>query len=140
MHSTTYPSHAAQTATGWFNNTVATIDGYGRGAWIALMVLGFVFGGPLGLLILAYVLVTGRLAGSKRAGKRMMRRMGGSTGNLAFDAYRDATLRRLEEERAEFESFLERLREAKDKAEFDQFMDQRAKDARDATPTDDERK
>ena len=137
MQSTTYPSHAAQTASGWFQNTVQTIDGYGRGAWIALMVLGFVFGGPLGLVILAYVLVTGRLAGSKRQAKRMMRRMGGSTGNTAFDSYRDATLRRLEEEQAEFEAFLERLREAKDKAEFDQFMDERARDARDATPAED---
>ena len=137
MHSTTYPSHAAQTATGWFQNTVSTIDGYGRGAWIALTVLGFVFGGPLGLVILAYVLVTGRLAGSRRKARHMMRRMGGSTGNMAFDAYSDATLRRLEEERAEFEAFLDRLREAKDKAEFDQFMDQRAKEARDATPSED---
>jgi hypothetical protein len=34
-------------------------------------------------------------------------------------------LRRLEQEQEQFESFLERLREAKDKAEFDQFMDDR---------------
>jgi hypothetical protein len=32
------------------------------------------------------------------------------------------TLRRLEEEQKEFRDFLERLRHAKDKAEFDQFM------------------
>jgi Protein of unknown function (DUF2852) len=44
------------------------------------------------------------------------------SGNLAFDAYRAETLRRLEEEQGEFKSFLDRLREAKDKAEFDQFM------------------
>jgi len=31
-------------------------------------------------------------------------------------------LRRLEEEQKDFSSFLERLRFAKDKAEFDQFM------------------
>ena len=37
------------------------------------------------------------------------------------------TLRRLEEEQTNFEAFLARLREAKDKAEFDQFMDDRAK-------------
>jgi len=48
------------------------------------------------------------------------------TGNRAFDSYREDTLRRLEEEQANFESFLERLREAKDKSEFDQFMDERA--------------
>ena len=33
-----------------------------------------------------------------------------------------ARLRRLEEEQAEFKTFLDRLRHAKDKAEFDQFM------------------
>ena len=48
------------------------------------------------------------------------------TGNTAFDAYKADTLRRLEEEQNNFESFLDRLRDAKDKAEFDQFMDDRA--------------
>ena len=49
-----------------------------------------------------------------------------SSGNSAFDAYRDETLRRLQDEQASFEGFLDRLRKAKDKAEFDQFMDERA--------------
>ncbi|MBL8675577.1 MAG: DUF2852 domain-containing protein [Rhodospirillales bacterium] len=50
-----------------------------------------------------------------------------SSGNHAFDTYREDTLRRLEEEQREFREFLERLRYAKDKAEFDQFMaDRRA--------------
>ena len=44
------------------------------------------------------------------------------TGNQAFDEYRAATLRRLEEEQREFRGFLERLRFAKDRDEFDQFM------------------
>ena len=35
-------------------------------------------------------------------------------------------MKRLEDEQIEFESFLERLRHAKDKAEFDQFMDDRS--------------
>jgi hypothetical protein len=48
------------------------------------------------------------------------------SGNSAFDAYKTETLRRLEEEQHSFEAFLERLREAKDKAEFDQFMNDRA--------------
>ena len=52
-----------------------------------------------------------------------------STGNSAFDAYKADTLRRLEEEQGNFEAFLERLRDAKDKAEFDQFMDDRAKNS-----------
>jgi hypothetical protein len=45
-----------------------------------------------------------------------------SSGNYAFDEYRAETLRRLEEEQREFIAFLDRLRHAKDKAEFDQFM------------------
>ena len=45
-----------------------------------------------------------------------------TSGNQAFDEYRVATLRRLEEEQREFQEFLARLRTAKDKAEFDQFM------------------
>ena len=44
------------------------------------------------------------------------------SGNRAFDEYRTETLRRLEEEQKEFAAYLERLRFAKDKAEFDQFM------------------
>jgi hypothetical protein len=47
------------------------------------------------------------------------------TGNSAFDAYREETLKRLEEERDAFVSFLDQLRAAKDKAEFDQFMSSR---------------
>jgi hypothetical protein len=44
------------------------------------------------------------------------------SGNAAFDEYRTETLRRLEEEQREFVEYLDRLRQAKDKAEFDQFM------------------
>ncbi len=54
-----------------------------------------------------------------------------STGNTAFDAYREETLRRLEEEQEAFEAFLQRLRDAKDKAEFDQFMDDRSRKSHD---------
>ncbi len=49
----------------------------------------------------------------------------GSSGNRAFDEYRAETLNRLEEEQREFKEFLERLRFAKDRAEFDQFMSER---------------
>jgi hypothetical protein len=45
-----------------------------------------------------------------------------SSGNRAFDDYRTETLKRLEEEQHEFKEFLERLRFAKDRSEFDQFM------------------
>jgi hypothetical protein len=45
-----------------------------------------------------------------------------SSGNAAFDEYRAETLRRLEEEQKEFREYLERLRKARDKEEFDRFM------------------
>jgi hypothetical protein len=48
-----------------------------------------------------------------------------SSGNHAFDEYRNDTLKRLEEEQREFREFLERLRFAKDKTEFDAFMNER---------------
>ena len=48
-----------------------------------------------------------------------------SSGNRAFDEYRAETLRRLEDEQRDFKAFLDRLRMAKDKAEFDQFMAER---------------
>ena len=61
----------------------------------------------------------GRVGGAGRGGYRA------ATGNRAFDEYREETLRRLEEEQREFLEFLDRLRHAKDKAEFDQFMAER---------------
>ena len=51
------------------------------------------------------------------------------SGNAAFDDYRAAVLKRLEEERRKldeeqmaFRAFVERLRRAKDQEEFDRFM------------------
>lgn len=69
------------------------------------------------------------------------RRFGGgfgpfrSTGNAAFDDYREQTLRRLEEEADEFQAFLQRLRKAKDQAEFDQFMAERRPSGPRPTPS-----
>ena len=48
-----------------------------------------------------------------------------SSGNSAFDDYRSETLKRLEDEQREFKDFLARLRFAKDRNEFDQFMAER---------------
>ncbi len=48
-----------------------------------------------------------------------------SSDNRAFDDYRAETLRRLEEEQREFKEFLVRLRAAKDRAELDQFLNER---------------
>jgi len=49
----------------------------------------------------------------------------GETGNRAFDEYRTDALRKLEEEANEFRAFLERLRMARDRAEFDEYMQER---------------
>jgi len=49
----------------------------------------------------------------------------GDQGHSAFAEYRAETLQRLENEQREFQQFVGRLRVAKDKAEFDQFMAER---------------
>jgi hypothetical protein len=135
------------------SQVVARIDDFGRPAWLALMVIGFIVFWPIGLAILAYIIWSGRMGCSPRYGnmqewrdramdrwerkrerwERHMQRWGGhrgsshfrQTGNRAFDEYRDEALRRLEEEANEFRRFLERLRMAKDRQEFDQFMNER---------------
>jgi hypothetical protein len=133
----------------------AKLDEFGKPAWIALIVLGFWVFWPLGLAILAFTLWSGRMGCGHHSYDRwqhkmermqrkmdwMRSRMGGtpwsgrasagpawrgpSSGNRAFDEYRSETLRRLEDEQREFHDFLDRLRMAKDKAEFDQFMSER---------------
>jgi hypothetical protein len=114
---------------------VAKLDELGKPAWIALMILGFVIWWPLGLTLLAFIIGSGRMNCWKggvrpwQSGADHMRRAGTwwhpSSGNRAFDEYREETLRRLEEEQREFREFLVRLRMAKDKTEFDQFMAER---------------
>jgi len=116
----------------------ARIDEFGKPAWIVLMILGFYAWWPLGLVILAFIVGTGRMGcwnqhGMSRRNKGDSMRSGinwwgttpPSSGNRAFDEYRADTLRRLEEEQREFKEFLQRLRFAKDRAEFDQFMAER---------------
>jgi Protein of unknown function (DUF2852) len=112
----------------------ARLDEMGKPAWIALMVLTFIIAWPVGLALLAYLIWSGRMGcGSHGRWHGRQERMerwregwrrgwGGSSGNAAFDEYRAETLKRLEEEEKEFRDFLDRLRKAKDKAEFDQFM------------------
>ena len=112
----------------------AKLDHYGRPAWIGVMVLGFIIFWPIGLAILAYLIWSGRMGGWKnsshgrwhyygasneRAGSRGWSWACGpshhrghakrSSGNHAFDEYREETLRRLEDEQQEFDGFLERL-------------------------------
>jgi hypothetical protein len=128
---------------------------------LVLMILGFIWWWPLGLIILAALIASGRIGYRRRmqfAGigptgdwdhVTRMDRMGEkadrvsakmersryrvqgnwwgqpSSGNRAFDDYRAETLRRLEDEQREFKEFLKRLRVARDRAEFDQFMNER---------------
>lgn len=116
-----------------------------RPAWtpatIALMVLGFMVFWPLGLAMLAYIIwgdrfevfkrevndVTDNFAKNFKGRTQSMR-----TGNVAFDDWREAELKRLHEERmkldelrAEFDDYSRELRRAKDQEEFDRFMSAR---------------
>ena len=127
MTTVTAPASSASNP-GWFSRAEGWLDDRGKGAWIALMVLGFVFFWPVGLATLFYMIWSKRMFKSSSCAKRSTARNFGSrsTGNAAFDAYKADTLARLEEEQSNFEAFLARLREAKDKAEFDQFMAERA--------------
>ncbi len=117
-----------------------------RSPWhIVLIVLGFIVWWPVGLALLFFSLGSRKMGCWDRHGRfenkmermqykmeRMRNRMERSgfgfgpptSGNRAFDEYRVETLRRLEEEQHEFKDFLDRLRHAKDKEEFDQFMAQ----------------
>lgn len=112
----------------------AKLDDFGKPAWIALMVVTFIVFWPIGLAVLAYLIWSGRMGCSKRdfgrwynKGSRRGRSRRHSSGNTAFDEYREDMLRRLEEEQDEFHNFLDQLRRAKDKAEFDQFMADRGR-------------
>ncbi|MEO0990780.1 MAG: DUF2852 domain-containing protein [Pseudomonadota bacterium] len=116
----------------WPAQAESWLDDRGKGAWIAAMVLAFIFFWPIGLALLAYMIWSKRMFSNcshKKSYRRHGRHALRSTGNSAFDAYKAETLRRLEEEQDDFQAFLQRLREAKDKSEFDQFMDERARDA-----------
>ena len=122
----------------WLGRAEQKLDNYGPAAWVGATILGFVIFFPIGLGLLGYMIWSGRMGCRGKWGRRNSWRgrsySMGSTGNAAFDSYRDETLQRLEEERAAFEEFMERLRKAKDQAEFDQFMAERAR-AGGATPT-----
>ena len=110
------------------SSTENWLDERGKFAWLAAMILGFIFFWPVGLAILFYMIWSNRMSRSFFCHRHSTRRSTRSTGNTAFDAYRDETLKRLEDEQTAFQAFLQRLRDAKDKTEFDTFMDERAKD------------
>ncbi len=125
---------------------LARVDESGKLAWLAIVIIAFWAAWPLGLIVLAFLAVSGRLRtwraeaaslpgrwfnlgdGASRDQGRWTARAGfggRGSGNEAFDTYRETTLRRLEEEQREFRDYLERLRRARDKAEFDGFMAER---------------
>lgn len=127
----------------WPSTAENWLDERGTGAWIAAMVLGFIFVWPVGLALLFYMIWSKRMHSSRfgcSSGRHNHRHHRGfrSTGNTAFDSYKQETLTRLEEEQHAFQSFLQRLRESKDKTEFDTFMDDRAKEAK-VTPEEPEK-
>ena len=118
---------------------------------ILAMVLGFIVFWPIGLGVLGWkfwqkksgypgdIISFGREKWgnwanvSKRLGYSVKGASGfgmGSTGNRAFDEWRATELARLEEERQklvaaerEFAEFMENLRHARDREEFERFMD-----------------
>ncbi len=118
------------TSASWLASSESWLDERGKVAWIVAMILGFVFLWPVGLAILFYMIWSKRMSRSFFACKSSRRHNRHSSGNTAFDAYRDDTMKRLEDEQNSFQSFLQRLRDAKDKTEFDQFMDAREKDVK----------
>lgn len=64
----------------------------------------------------------GNRGGRRRRRHRRHHQMQVPTGNTAFDAYREDVLKKLEEERDAFIAYIEALRAAKDRADFEQFM------------------
>jgi hypothetical protein len=125
---------------------------------LAAMILGFALFWPIGLAILGWKIYQaktdyagdfGQFAHEKWGGFEKRCGLGGmsrnfaggwqSSGNWAFDEWRKAELDRLEEERRKifeaekaFNDYLEGLRRAKDREEFERFMASRAAGARDA--------
>jgi Protein of unknown function (DUF2852) len=125
----------------WSRGAERWLDDRGRKAWIITMILAFIFAWPIGLALLAYMIWSKRMF-NRSCGHQSSERGGPwarhghhhhfgshfrSSGNAAFDAYKAETIRRLQDEQEAFEAFLQRLRDAKDKSEFDAFMDDRAR-------------
>ncbi len=127
MTTTAYPPHPGSPARGWISQGAAWLDERGKGAWIAAMVVAFLLFWPLGLALLAYMIWSKRMFTRSRTAAALQSPFSRSSGNSAFDAYKSDTLRRLQEEQDAFEAFLDRLRAAKDQAEFDQFLTDRAR-------------
>ncbi|MCB9992569.1 MAG: DUF2852 domain-containing protein [Hyphomicrobiaceae bacterium] len=118
---------------------------------ITLMVLGFIMFWPLGLAMLAYIVWGEMFGGSAEKAEAFVNRQREnfrnhaqnrnrqnrySSGNAAFDAYRQEQLKRLDEERRkldqdvrEFRDYMDNLAKARDREEFDRFMRDRRRNA-----------
>jgi hypothetical protein len=119
-----------------------------RPAEIAAMVLGFMVFWPIGLAVIGWKIWQKRsgyegdlmsFLQEKWQNRRSFSAAAGfsnfgfrSSGNSAFDDWREAELARLEEERKklaaaeqEFANFMTNLRRARDREEFDRFMNER---------------
>jgi hypothetical protein len=128
---------------------------YGAGRWsvfeIVAMVLGFIVFWPIGLAILGFKMwqrksgypgdlqtvaqdkwreARGAVWGRQWQGRRGY--YGPATGNSAFDDWKAGEIARLEEERRklqeahrEFSEFVDHIRRAKDREEFERFMNER---------------
>jgi hypothetical protein len=114
---------------------------------LATMVLGFMVFWPIGLAVFAYkmwqrksgaddlqTVVTAKWNEARAAWSRPSAWgfSSAGTGNAAFDQWKAAELKRLEAERRkledaarEFAEFLDNIRHAKDREEFDRFMAER---------------
>ena len=123
-------SHASNSSGSPSGFGLERLDDLPKGAWIAIMIVTFILFWPLGLAVLGYLFWSGKMQSWKhehRCGRRGHRRhRNGSTGNTAFDEYRNETLRRLDDEREAFETFVDQLRRAKDQEQFDKFMAERS--------------
>jgi len=114
---------------------------------LATMVLGFMIFWPIGVAVFVYKMWQRRSgaddlqtfvttkwneARTSWTGPRGWGFSAGASGNAAFDAWKAAELERLEAERRkledaarEFADFLDNIRHAKDREEFDRFMAER---------------
>jgi hypothetical protein len=137
MHTAATATAAPQGVWSWPARAEAWLDARGRKAWVVAIILAFVVFWPAGLALLAYALWSRKMFktcnhrrhhGHDRSARWAGRDRGVymASGNTAFDAYKDDALRRLEEEQEAFAAFLQRLRDARDKQEFDSFMEARA--------------
>ena len=121
----------------WPSGGTDTTRGCGRWwtlgpAGMAAMVLGFIFWWPLGLGMLALNIFKRRGGVMPFADLKDRNPFARATGNVAFDDWRRAEIERIDQERAklaaaerEFATFVAEVRRAKDREEFDRFMNAR---------------